>query len=111
MTLQHIVLFSFPSALSAEDEAELRAMVASWPRGIGLMTQCPLGSEITRGPPPRVLAPALYRIPRLRRDDRLPRSSGAPGLPGVARQARLRPACLRLRPGRPDRPHARVTPT
>ena len=26
MTLQHIVLFSFPSALSAEDEAQLRAL-------------------------------------------------------------------------------------
>jgi hypothetical protein len=29
MTLQHIVLFSFPSPLSTDDEARLRAMVAS----------------------------------------------------------------------------------
>ena len=38
MTLQHIVLFSFPTALSASDEDRLRAMVASWPREIGLIT-------------------------------------------------------------------------
>src|ERR1700761_9046040 len=53
MTLQHIVLFSFPSALSAEDEAQLRAMVASWPLEIGLLTKCRLGHDIpghgTRG--------------------------------------------------------------
>ena len=29
MTLQHIVLFSFPRALSEEDAATMRAMVAS----------------------------------------------------------------------------------
>ena len=47
MTLQHIVLFSFPSPLSVQDEAQLRAMVASWPREIGLMTKCRLGTDIT----------------------------------------------------------------
>jgi hypothetical protein len=47
MTLQHIVLFSFPSPLSAADEAQLRAMVVSWPREIGLMTKCRLGTDIT----------------------------------------------------------------
>ena len=47
MALQHIVLFSFPSPLGAEDEARLRAMVASWPREIGLMTKCRLGTDIT----------------------------------------------------------------
>ena len=47
MTLQHIVLFSFPNPLSAEDEARLRAMVAAWPREIGLMTKCRLGTDIT----------------------------------------------------------------
>jgi hypothetical protein len=31
MTLQHIVLFSFPSPLGEQDEARLAAMVASWP--------------------------------------------------------------------------------
>jgi hypothetical protein len=40
-------LFSFPSPLPAEDEARLRAMVASWPREIGLMTKCRLGTDIT----------------------------------------------------------------
>ena len=47
MTLQHIVLFSFPDALSASDEDRLRAMVASWPQEIGLMTKCRLGADIT----------------------------------------------------------------
>jgi hypothetical protein len=48
MTLQHIVLFSFPSRpLSAEEESELRAMVAAWPAEIGLMTKCRLGTDIT----------------------------------------------------------------
>jgi hypothetical protein len=47
MTLQHIVLFSFPGALSAEDEARLRARVTSWPHEIGLMTRCRLGTDIT----------------------------------------------------------------
>lgn len=47
MTIQHIVLFSFPSPLSAADESDMRAMVASWPREIGLMTKCRLGTDIT----------------------------------------------------------------
>ena len=47
MALQHIVLFSFPAPLSAEDEAQLRTMVASWPREIGLMSKCRLGTDIT----------------------------------------------------------------
>ena len=47
MTLQHIVLFSFPTPLSPADEEQLGAMVASWPREIGLMTKCRLGTDIT----------------------------------------------------------------
>jgi hypothetical protein len=48
MTLQHIVLFSFPARpLRPEEESELRAMVASWPAEIGLMTKCRLGTDIT----------------------------------------------------------------
>jgi hypothetical protein len=43
MTLQHIVLFSFPTELSEEDAAQMRAMVASWPAEIGTMTKCRLG--------------------------------------------------------------------
>ncbi|MGE5288069.1 MAG: Dabb family protein [Micromonosporaceae bacterium] len=47
MTLQHIVLFSFPRQLSADEEAEFSAMVASWPREIGLMSKCRLGTDLT----------------------------------------------------------------
>jgi hypothetical protein len=35
VTLQHIVLFSFPRELSEEEAATMRAMVASWPSEIG----------------------------------------------------------------------------
>jgi hypothetical protein len=48
MTVQHIVLFSFPRDLTAEEAAEMRAMVASWPAEIGLMTKCRFGSDITQ---------------------------------------------------------------
>ena len=47
MTLQHIVLFSFPRPLDAAEAADMRAMVASWPREIGLMTKCRFGTDIT----------------------------------------------------------------
>ena len=47
MTLQHIVLFSFPRELSAEEAAQMRAMVASWPAEIGLMTKCRFGTDLT----------------------------------------------------------------
>ncbi len=47
MTLQHIVLFSFPRALTTDEAAEMRAMVASWPSEIGLMTKCRLGNDLT----------------------------------------------------------------
>lgn len=47
MTVQHIVLFSFPRPLSSEEEAEMRAMVAAWPREIGLMTRCRFGTDLT----------------------------------------------------------------
>ncbi len=47
MTVQHVVLFSFPRPLSAEEEAQMRAMVASWPAEIGLMTRCRLGTDLT----------------------------------------------------------------
>jgi hypothetical protein len=47
MSLQHIVLFSFPRELTAAEEAQMRAMVASWPEKIGLMTRCRLGNDIT----------------------------------------------------------------
>ncbi|HEY5990709.1 MAG TPA: Dabb family protein [Streptosporangiaceae bacterium] len=47
MTVQHIVLFSFPRPLSEDEEAEIRAMIASWPREIGLMTKCRFGADLT----------------------------------------------------------------
>jgi hypothetical protein len=47
VTLQHIVLFSFPRDLSDEEAAQMRDMVASWPTQIGLMTRCRLGSDLT----------------------------------------------------------------
>jgi Stress responsive A/B Barrel Domain len=47
MTLQHIVLFSFPRDLTADEAAELRTMVASWPSQIGLMTKVRLGTDLT----------------------------------------------------------------
>jgi hypothetical protein len=47
VSLQHIVLFSFPRPLSADEEAEMRAMVASWPDKIGLMSKCRFGTDLT----------------------------------------------------------------
>jgi hypothetical protein len=47
MTVQHIVLFSFPRELSAAEAAQMRAMVASWPKEIGLMTKCRFGTDLT----------------------------------------------------------------
>ena len=47
MTLQHIVLFSFPADLSEGEAAQMRDMVSSWPTQIGLMTRCRLGTDLT----------------------------------------------------------------
>ena len=47
MTLQHIVLFSFPRELSEDEVAQMWQMVGSWPKEIGLMTKCRLGTDIT----------------------------------------------------------------
>lgn len=53
MSLQHVVLFSFPEDLSAADDAEMRRQVAAWPAEIGGMTAVRLGrssnEERTRG--------------------------------------------------------------
>jgi hypothetical protein len=48
MTLQHIVLFSFPRELSEDEAAQMRAMVASWPAEIGLMSKCRFGTDLTQ---------------------------------------------------------------
>jgi len=47
MALQHIVLFSFPRELSDAEVAQMREMVESWPKEIGLMTKCRLGTDLT----------------------------------------------------------------
>jgi Stress responsive A/B Barrel Domain len=47
MTVQHIVLFSFPRELSEDEAAQMRGMIASWPREIGLMTRCRFGTDLT----------------------------------------------------------------
>jgi hypothetical protein len=47
MSLQHIVLFSFPEELSEDEATQMRDMVASWPAKIGLMTRCRLGTDLT----------------------------------------------------------------
>jgi hypothetical protein len=47
VTLQHIVLFSFPRDLSDEEATQMRDMVASWPAEIGLMTSCRFGTDLT----------------------------------------------------------------
>jgi hypothetical protein len=47
VTLQHIVLFSFPRPLSEQEAATMREMVATWPSEIGLMTKCRFGTDLT----------------------------------------------------------------
>jgi hypothetical protein len=45
--LQHVVLMSFPDELTDEEDAELRAMVLSWPREIGTMSEARIGTDLT----------------------------------------------------------------
>ena len=47
MTLQHIVLFSFPEQLSAKDAAEMRAMVSTWPAEIGNISKLRFGTDLS----------------------------------------------------------------
>jgi hypothetical protein len=47
MTLQHVVLFSFPQPLSEPDAAGMKSQVASWPREIGGMTRLRFGEDLT----------------------------------------------------------------
>jgi hypothetical protein len=53
VSLQHVVLFSFPADLTKEDDAEMRRQVEAWPAQIGGMTAIRLGRSIdeqrTRG--------------------------------------------------------------
>jgi hypothetical protein len=53
VTLQHVVLFSFPSDLSADDWKDMQEQVRSWPTEIGGIERIRLGTSInterTRG--------------------------------------------------------------
>ncbi len=48
MTVQHIVLFSFPRELTEDEAADMRSMVAAWPKEIGLMGKCRFGTDLTK---------------------------------------------------------------
>ena len=50
MSLQHVVLFSFPQDLDAADQAEMRRQVEAWPAEIGGMTAIRLGRSPLRSP-------------------------------------------------------------
>lgn len=45
--LQHVVLLSFPTDLTPEEDAELHAMVHSWPKEIATMSQARIGRDLT----------------------------------------------------------------
>lgn len=47
MSLQHVVLMSFPTDLSDGEDAELRAMVASCLREIATMSAARIGRDLT----------------------------------------------------------------
>lgn len=47
MTLQHIVLFSFPSELTPEDAEDMRDQVAAWATDIGTMGALRFGADLT----------------------------------------------------------------
>ena len=47
MTLQHVVLLSFPQELSAQDYAEMARQVASWPESIGGISRLRFGADLT----------------------------------------------------------------
>ncbi len=45
--LQHIVLMKFPTALTAEEDATVRSMVACWRDEIGTMTELRFGGDLS----------------------------------------------------------------
>jgi hypothetical protein len=49
MGVQHVVLFQFPAPLSEEDERQMHAMVAEWPKAIGGFTKLRLGVDLNEG--------------------------------------------------------------
>ena len=99
MTLQHIVLFSFPEELSEPDAADMRAQVAAWPDAIGGMTRLRFGSDLT-GARTNGYSRLLYmEFAACGRTHGVPAAPGASGVPCLADGAALHPPCIRLRPG------------
>jgi hypothetical protein len=47
MTLQHVVLFSFPRELSDLEYDDMRRQVAAWPQAIGGMSRLRFGADLT----------------------------------------------------------------
>lgn len=47
MTLQHIVLFSYPEDLSPDDDAEMRGQIESWPGTIPGIRALRFGTDIS----------------------------------------------------------------
>jgi hypothetical protein len=47
VTLQHIVLFSFPKELSTDDARDMRDQVVSWATEIGTMSALRFGTDLT----------------------------------------------------------------
>jgi len=47
VTLQHIVLFSFPQELSAKDAAGMKAQIQAWPQKIGGFGAIRFGRDLT----------------------------------------------------------------
>jgi hypothetical protein len=47
MTLQHVVLFSYPEDLSPDDAAEMRRQIESWPGSIPGIRALRFGTDIT----------------------------------------------------------------
>ncbi len=45
--LQHVVLMKFPAELSEQDRDEMFALVHTFPREIGVMSQCRIGADLT----------------------------------------------------------------
>jgi hypothetical protein len=47
MTLQHVVLFSFPRELSEPEYQDMSRQVAAWPEKIGGMSRLRFGADLT----------------------------------------------------------------
>ena len=47
MTLQHVVLFSFPRELSVPEYDDMTRQVASWPEAIGGMSRLRFGADLS----------------------------------------------------------------